>query len=134
MHIDISRTPPADLALRRRRYYARGRGTLAVTLAAIILAGAALTLDTGLDELLLNIAFVLFVGSGLVFVYFVEKYQEVREIDLEREKKLDELADEWEVIATYRRLLRDEKRRPVQAEYEAMVSYADRERAASRRH
>lgn len=119
MKIDINSGPPADIFRDRRKYLWVAGGLLAMASCGLLLAAYAIYSDAPSSERLEDTALALFVGPGLVFVYFAAKLQAYKRLSPEQKKELADLGSKHPEIATYCALVAKAGREVIFAEYEA---------------
>jgi hypothetical protein len=99
--------------------------SLGLALCGVLLAVYAIFFNAAPSETLETAALVLFVGPGLLFVYFAEKLQAYKRLTPQQAKELAEWARNHAEIATYCALVAKAGRLPILAEYEACEARAD---------
>ena len=125
MHIDIHGPPPENIPLVRRKFTHLTIFFLVLVFCSIILGVIGILYKTGYDDLVHNTAFVLFIGTGLCFVYFSEKLLKYRRLGPGQQKEVQALARENEKVNEYCRKVAEQGRYLVVEEYEAIVAHME---------
>lgn len=123
MDIDITQEPPCTIPQIRWKYTRASLILLGLVFCSIIIGVAGVVFNTGYDDILQNTAFVLFVASGFVFVYFTEKLLGYRKLGPKQEKKLVAMMYENEEVSEYCRKVAEQGRYLVVLEYDAIVAH-----------
>ena len=123
MDINVNQKPPANIPQVRWNYTRASFLLLGLVLCSIFLGVAGIFFETGHDDILQNVAFVLFVGAGFAFVYFTEKLLGFRKLSPKQEEKLVAMAQEHEEVSEYWRQVAEQGRYIVVAEYDAIVAH-----------
>jgi 1-acyl-sn-glycerol-3-phosphate acyltransferase len=124
--IEIDPAVPLDnVAQVRRKYLGKIKVLGGLLLFAIILGGLGVIFDWARSPIFTNTAFVLFVLAGFVFVYYMEELKEYKVIDARKQGKVEEFAREYREVAEYLQKLAATERKPVKAEYDAIVAFVE---------
>lgn len=125
LKIDIAGGPPVDIFQERGRYIWLSVASLTLALCGVLLAGYVIFFSAAPSEILETVALVIFVGPGLLFVYFAEKLQGYKRLTPQQAWQLAEWGREHAEIAGYCALVAKAGRLPILAEYEACEARAD---------
>jgi len=123
MYIDIDCDPPDDIIGKRKKYFRKIAILLSLVLFAVLLGAYRVLFDSGFDTLLENIALVLFVGAGFSFVYFAEKFNDLKFLTHKQQDRIFELSGQHREIAAYISKVAGMGRPLIAAEYDAIINH-----------
>lgn len=125
MKIDIHSEPPADIFRDRGKYIWISVALLSLVVCGMLLMAYGILSDAQFDETMETVALSLFVGPGLIFVYFGGKLREYKRLTPDQKNELAELGRKHPEISTYCALVAKEGREPILVEYEASKDFVD---------
>ncbi|MDH3329132.1 MAG: hypothetical protein OEM01_07870 [Desulfobulbaceae bacterium] len=126
MDINIRHEPPDNIPQIRWKYRRASLICLALVICSLTMGVLTVFYDTRYDNILEYTAFVLFVTSGFVFVYFTEKLMGYRRLGLRQKQELAALAKKNKEIEEYCRQVTAQGRYIVVNEYDAIVAYIEK--------
>jgi hypothetical protein len=132
MNIDINSDPPGDILERRKKYLRKILIFLFLVLCGVLLGAYRVLYDSGYDTLLENIALALFAGAGFIFVYFAEKFNDLKFLTHKQQDRILELSGQHQEIAVYISKVAGMGRPLVAAEYDAIIDHAKKEKENNR--
>lgn len=125
MNIDITTKPPIDIFQHRGKYLWISIVLLSLVVCGLLLMGYGVISDTPHSEKLETAALILFVGPGLIFVYFGGKLRDYKRLGPVQKKELADFCRKYPEISTYCALVGKEGRAPIWAEYEACRDWVE---------
>lgn len=119
MKIDIHHEPSANIFKERGRYIWLSAALLSLVVCGMLLMAYGILSEAQFNETMETVALSLFVGPGLIFVYFGGKLSDYKKLTPDQKEELADLGRKHPEISTYFALVAKQGREPIMAEYEA---------------
>lgn len=127
MKIDISQAPPADIFKHRGKYLWISVLILSLALCGVLLIAYGILSEGTAGETLEKTALGLLFGPAVLFTYFGAKLRAYKGLAPQEKEELIVLSLKYPEISTYLKLVSDQDRQPIFAEYEACMEWAENE-------
>jgi hypothetical protein len=125
MKIDIHHEPSANIFQDRGKYIRISAVLLSLVVCGMLLMAYGILSETQFGETMETVALGLFVGPGLIFVYFGGKLSDYKKLTPEQKNELADLGRKHPEISTYFARVAKQGREPIMAEYEACKDWVE---------
>lgn len=123
MKIDITGQPPVDIFKDRPKHLWSSVILLSLAGCALLIMAYGILSDVQQSEMLENISLALLVGSAIVFTYSGAKLNAYKGLSDAQKNNLARLGRKYAEIDRYCKLVEQQGRQPIHAEYEACVEW-----------
>ena len=123
MKIDIAEQPPVDIFKDRGKHLRASIILLSLAFCGLILIAYGILSEAQQSETLENIALGLLVGPAVFFTYSGTKLNHYKGLSVSQKKELADLCRKHADIDTYCKLVAQQDRQPIHAEFEACVEW-----------